>query len=134
MVWGWVVVGRGTFLSSQSRLFIHLVLKSFLHDVGGLGYGRYVTSVHPGMHRVCNAGSEICSAHPTSGGPYFWAAAIAKPRDAPFVSWITGWFSLLGQVAGTATIRFVIALLVLRKSSTDSHSQHHMRQFHRHHC
>jgi hypothetical protein len=50
---------------------------------------------------------EICSAHPTSGGPYFWAAMIAKPQSAPFASWITGWFNLLGQVAITTGIRCV---------------------------
>jgi len=33
---------------------------------------------------------EICSAHPTSGGPYYWSAMLAKPKNAPFASWITG--------------------------------------------
>jgi amino acid transporter len=42
--------------------------------------------------------AEICSAYPTSGGLYFWSARLASPRWAPFVSWITGWFNLLGQV------------------------------------
>ncbi|KAJ3892548.1 APC amino acid permease [Lentinula edodes] len=31
-----------------------------------------------------------CSAHPTSGGPYFWAAMLSKPKNAPLASWITG--------------------------------------------
>ena len=51
--------------------------------------------------------SEVCSAHPTSGGPYFWAAMIAKPQNAAFASWITGWFNLLGQVAVTTGIECV---------------------------
>ena len=36
--------------------------------------------------------AEITSAHPTSGGPYFWAAMLA-PDDhtAAFLSWVTGW-------------------------------------------
>lgn len=51
--------------------------------------------------------SEICSAHPTSGGPYFWAAMLSEPKHAPFASWITGWFNLLGQVAVTTGIRSV---------------------------
>jgi hypothetical protein len=50
---------------------------------------------------------EITSAHPTCGGPYFWAAMLAKPHQAPFASWITGWFNFLGQVAITMGIRFV---------------------------
>ncbi|KAH9051350.1 APC amino acid permease [Lactarius deliciosus] len=53
--------------------------------------------------------AEICSAHPTSGGPYFWAAMIAKPQDAAFASWVTGWFNLLGQVAVTTGISFACA-------------------------
>lgn len=53
--------------------------------------------------------AEICSAHPTSGGPYFWAAMIAKPQNAAFASWVTGWFNLLGQVAVTTGISFACA-------------------------
>jgi hypothetical protein len=46
MVWGWIVVGRGRFLSSQNQLF-NLMLNSILHDVGWLGYGRCVLSARP---------------------------------------------------------------------------------------
>ncbi|KIN93368.1 hypothetical protein M404DRAFT_1009007 [Pisolithus tinctorius Marx 270] len=52
---------------------------------------------------------EICSAHPTSGGPYYWAAMLANPESAPLASWITGWFNLLGQVAVTTGISFACA-------------------------
>ncbi|KAI6021042.1 amino acid/polyamine transporter I [Pisolithus marmoratus] len=53
--------------------------------------------------------AEICSAHPTSGGPYYWAAMLANPESAPLASWITGWFNLLGQVAVTTGISFACA-------------------------
>ncbi|KZP23990.1 amino acid transporter [Athelia psychrophila] len=53
--------------------------------------------------------AEVCSAHPTSGGPYYWAAMLSKPKDAPLASWITGWFNLLGQVAVTTGISFACA-------------------------
>ncbi|KAF9267048.1 APC amino acid permease [Marasmius fiardii PR-910] len=53
--------------------------------------------------------AEICSAHPTSGGPYFWAAMLSNPEDAALTSWITGWFNLLGQVAVTTGISFACA-------------------------
>lgn len=53
--------------------------------------------------------AEICSAHPTSGGPYYWAAMLSNPERAPFTSWITGWFNLLGQVAVTTGISFACA-------------------------
>ncbi|KAF9043773.1 APC amino acid permease [Hymenopellis radicata] len=50
--------------------------------------------------------AEVCSAHPTSGGPYFWAAMLSRPERAALASWITGWFNLLGQVAVTTGISF----------------------------
>ncbi|KAF9523310.1 APC amino acid permease [Crepidotus variabilis] len=53
--------------------------------------------------------AEICSAHPTSGGPYFWAAMLSRKQNAPLASWITGWFNLLGQVAVTTGISFACA-------------------------
>ncbi|KAF9449207.1 hypothetical protein P691DRAFT_759225 [Macrolepiota fuliginosa MF-IS2] len=53
--------------------------------------------------------AEVCSAHPTSGGPYFWAAMLSRKEDAPLASWITGWFNLLGQVAVTTGISFACA-------------------------
>jgi hypothetical protein len=37
MVWGWIVVGRHSFLSSQNLLF-NLILNSLFHDVSGFGY------------------------------------------------------------------------------------------------
>ncbi|KAF2499121.1 APA family basic amino acid/polyamine antiporter, partial [Lophium mytilinum] len=56
--------------------------------------------------------AEIVSAIPTSGGPYFWSAILAPPSQAPFWSWMTGWFNLLGQVAVTTGITFGCAGLI----------------------
>ncbi|EPQ53103.1 APC amino acid permease [Gloeophyllum trabeum ATCC 11539] len=56
--------------------------------------------------------AEVCSAHPTSGGPYFWAAMLSPRKDAAFASWITGWFNLLGQVAVTTGISFGCATFI----------------------
>ncbi|QHN86047.1 uncharacterized protein DS421_16g542590 [Arachis hypogaea] len=47
---------------------------------------------------VVNSVDEICSAYPTSGGLYYWSAKLAGPTWAPFASWITGWFNIIGQV------------------------------------
>jgi amino acid transporter len=38
---------------------------------------------------------------------------LSPPRSAPFASWVTGWFNLLGQVAVTTGIRLVF-IYVLR--------------------
>ena len=50
--------------------------------------------------------AEICSAYPTAGGLYYWAAKLAPGKSGPFWAWFTGWFNLLGQVAVTAGISF----------------------------
>ncbi|KAF8584528.1 amino acid transporter [Ramaria rubella] len=55
---------------------------------------------------------EVCSAHPTSGGPYYWAAKIVPEKHAPLASWVTGWFNLLGQVAVTTGISFAAAQFI----------------------
>ncbi|TVT99458.1 hypothetical protein EJB05_55127, partial [Eragrostis curvula] len=56
--------------------------------------------------------AEICSAFPTSGGLYYWSARLSGHRWAPFASWITGWFNIVGQWAGIASIDFSLAQLI----------------------
>ncbi|CAD6268871.1 unnamed protein product [Miscanthus lutarioriparius] len=56
--------------------------------------------------------AEICSAFPTSGGLYYWSARLSGHRWAPFASWITGWFNIVAQWAGTASIDFSLAQLI----------------------
>jgi amino acid transporter len=56
--------------------------------------------------------AEICSAFPTAGGLYYWAAKLAPGNSAPVWSWFTGWFNLLGQVAVTAGISFGCAFSI----------------------
>jgi len=56
--------------------------------------------------------AEVCSAYPTAGGLYYWAAKMAKPARAPIASWFTGWFNLIGQVAVTASIDFGLATII----------------------
>ena len=55
---------------------------------------------------------EICSAYPTAGGLYYWAAKLAPGKSGPIWSWFTGWFNLLGQVAVTAGISFGCAFSI----------------------
>lgn len=61
---------------------------------------------------VALAMAEVCSAYPTAGGLYYWAAKMAPPRRAAVASWFTGWFNLVGQVAVTASIDFGLATIV----------------------
>jgi amino acid transporter len=69
---------------------------------------------------VAIAMAEICSAYPTSGGLYYWAARLGGNQRV-FASWITGWFNLLGQVAitagvGMACCNSIVALAVMNGS------------------
>ncbi|KAJ2955489.1 hypothetical protein NQZ79_g8526 [Umbelopsis isabellina] len=57
--------------------------------------------------------AEVCSAYPTSGGLYYWSAAISRPKYKPVLSFFTGWFNLIGQLAGTAAVAFGLALVIV---------------------
>ncbi|GJN18433.1 hypothetical protein PR202_gb05596 [Eleusine coracana subsp. coracana] len=56
--------------------------------------------------------AEICSSFPTSGGLYYWSARLSGKRWAPFASWITGWFNIVGQWAVTTSVDFSLAQLI----------------------
>ncbi|PSR87766.1 Amino-acid permease [Actinidia chinensis var. chinensis] len=56
--------------------------------------------------------AEICSSYPTSGGLYYWSAKLAGPSWAPFASWLTGWFNVVGQWAVTTSVDFSLAQLI----------------------
>ncbi|KAI9300934.1 APC amino acid permease [Cunninghamella echinulata] len=61
---------------------------------------------------VALAMAEICSAYPTAGGLYFWAAQLSTPKYKAFASWMTGWYNLIGQFAVTAGIDFGLSLML----------------------
>lgn len=65
--------------------------------------------------------AEIVSAIPSAGGPYFWAAILARKKWAPFASWVTGWFNLLGQIAVTTGITFGCAGLISTLASINGY-------------
>lgn len=44
---------------------------------------------------------------------------ISKPRGAPFAAWITGWISIVGHVAATTALRFIIPSSVIHEFSAD---------------
>lgn len=56
--------------------------------------------------------AEICSSFPTSGGLYYWSARLSGKRWAPFASWITGWFNVVGQWAVTTSVDYSLAQLI----------------------
>ncbi|XP_038981582.1 amino-acid permease BAT1 homolog [Phoenix dactylifera] len=56
--------------------------------------------------------AEICSSYPTSGGLYYWSAKLSGKEWAPFASWTTGWFNIVGQWAVTTSVDFSLAQLL----------------------
>ncbi|XP_058769217.1 amino-acid permease BAT1 homolog [Vicia villosa] len=73
-------------------------------------YGWFLASAFTML--VALSMAEICSAFPTSGGLYYWSAKLAGPKWAPFASWITGWFNIIGLWAGTTSVDFSLAQLI----------------------
>ncbi|KAF3009397.1 hypothetical protein E8E14_009329 [Neopestalotiopsis sp. 37M] len=57
--------------------------------------------------------AECCAQYPVAGGQYSWVAAIAPKRFARGMSWVTGWFMLIGLVAIGAVNNFIGANFVL---------------------
>src|SRR5438445_12721722 len=57
---------------------------------------------------VALAMGEIASKYPTAGGLYFWASKLGSPAWG----WFTGWFNLVGQIAGKAAIGFGCAIFM----------------------
>jgi amino acid transporter len=49
--------------------------------------------------------SELASAYPTAGGPYWWAAKLGGPGW----SWFTGWFNVIGLIAVVASVDYAAA-------------------------
>lgn len=94
---------------------VFLKSKSIFHFYGGIVNGRYVSREAVCWQRVLICQLEVCSAHPTSGGPYFWAAMLSKPKDAPLASWITGPFCFVSHRHDSLTFwnRLVCCLLFL---------------------
>ena len=53
--------------------------------------------------------AELCSAYPTSGAMYHWAAALGGPASA----WFVAWLNIVGLIAALAGINFSCAQFVL---------------------
>ena len=64
--------------------------------------------------------SELASAYPTSGGLYFTCKYLVPDRWVAEISWLCGWFNLLGQVAGLASTEYGCAQLLLAAVSMAS--------------
>lgn len=41
--------------------------------------------------------AEMCSMYPVAGGQYSWVAVLAPPSIARGLSYVSGWFMLIGM-------------------------------------
>ncbi|OCK76599.1 amino acid transporter [Lepidopterella palustris CBS 459.81] len=64
--------------------------------------------------------SELVSAYPTSGGLYFTCKYLAPENCMAEVSWLCGWFNILGQTAGLASTEYGCAQLLLAAVSMNT--------------
>ncbi len=57
--------------------------------------------------------AEICSAMPTAGGLYYWAAKLSRDaRAGARNSWFTGWFNLIGQIGVIASVDYALSVFI----------------------
>src|SRR3954453_525749 len=52
--------------------------------------------------------SELASAFPTAGGPYWWANNLGGPGW----SWFTGWFNVIGLIGIVASVDYVLSFFL----------------------
>ncbi|KAH7361173.1 GABA permease [Pyrenochaeta sp. MPI-SDFR-AT-0127] len=57
--------------------------------------------------------AEMCSAYPVAGGQYSWVAILAPTRVARGLSYLCGWFMLIGIICMGAVNNFVATNFVL---------------------
>ncbi|KAE9377008.1 amino acid transporter [Stipitochalara longipes BDJ] len=56
--------------------------------------------------------AEMASMMPLSGGQYHWVSILAPARWAKFLSYITGWVTIIGWQAGQASVAFLAASII----------------------
>lgn len=56
--------------------------------------------------------AEIASRAPTAGGQYHWVSEYAPPSCQRFLSYLTGWLSVLGWQAAFASVCFLTGTLI----------------------
>ncbi|KAH8808489.1 amino acid/polyamine transporter I [Xylogone sp. PMI_703] len=76
----------------------------------GLVYGYIFCWI--GTLAVVASMSELASMMPLSGGQYHWVSILAPPRWAKFLSYITGWVTVIGWQAAQASVAFLGATII----------------------
>ena len=74
--------------------------------------------------------AEICSAYPVAGGQYSWVAIMAPPKMARGLSWVTGWFMIIGRAPFRLPIFDAETTPNIRDSRNGRDKQLHRNQLH----
>lgn len=88
-------------------------------------YGQSIKSGGPGVmiwgfiivglfaltHACCLA--EMASTYPTAGTLFDWSFLVGGPEWGPFLSWMTAWLNMLGQVASIGAAIYAASLEVV---------------------
>lgn len=64
--------------------------------------------------------AEMCSAYPVAGGQYSWVAMLAPRSMARGLSYVCGWFMLIGILAMGAVNNFILANFILGVSNLNN--------------
>ncbi|EST05333.1 Amino acid/polyamine transporter I [Kalmanozyma brasiliensis GHG001] len=73
--------------------------------------------------------AEICHVYPTTGGQYHWSFLLAPARYRYAIAYFTGWISVAGWVALTATAsslagQFIVGIIALLHENYESKPWH----------
>ncbi|KAH8665841.1 amino acid transporter-like protein [Tricladium varicosporioides] len=109
---GWLsIVGFVcTLLSTWEGMFAVFLYGFQNGGPAGLVYGFLFCFVGTTM-TVASLG-EMASMMPLSGGQYHWVSLLAPPNSAKFLSYITGWVTIIGWQAGQASASFLGATII----------------------
>ncbi|KAF8846794.1 amino acid transporter [Acephala macrosclerotiorum] len=87
-----------------------LVIVALSLTNGGTAGGIWIfLTVCVGMFFVVLSMAEMASMAPTSGGQYHWVSEFAPPKHQKFLSYLVGWFAVIGWQAAMASIAFACA-------------------------
>ncbi|KAG8161235.1 hypothetical protein KVR01_009499 [Diaporthe batatas] len=76
----------------------------------GLVWGYLITWV--GYSLVFASMAEFASISPTSGGQYHWVSEFAPAKAQKFLSYTTGWVSVLGWQVGLTSLAFLAGTMI----------------------
>lgn len=64
--------------------------------------------------------AEMCSMYPVAGGQYSWVAALAPPSIARGLSYVSGWFMLIGEFSSDCFVTELICIGILAMGATNN--------------